>query len=228
MNKEEILALTNKPFNNWAFTPNVIDAIMSVKLGGDTTWLSAQFEIAKAQELLNLYKTAFGLKDNLAVYQRIKHALPQDTNIDYHLLQQYLVDTAEIIKGNLELWHKQYRRQYIRDRIHFIVRVAITNILIKKYVPETDARDLVGFGAILTKQQAIKSAVGQNNNKGRRESILAAIKQPGFFDGCPNLHAKLLRIIKESKKHKTTNGLVVPITEKTARRYLKLTENSEE
>lgn len=228
LNEQEAKEQQNKPVNNWAFTPDVVDSVMAENLGGDRIWDSATFEIAKAQQLLNLYMTAFKLQNNKELYEHIKCANKRDNVIDYDWLQQYLVESEQIIKASLELWHKQYRHQYMRDRMYFALDVDISNVLVKRYVPETDSRNLAAFGIILNKQHTIKSTAGRTNNKKRRESIFAAIQKPGFFDGCHNRHAKLLRIIAESKKYPTASGGYACVCLRTADRYLKKIENTAE
>lgn len=226
LTEQEAKELQNEPVNNWAFTLDVIDSVMAENLGGDRIWDSATFEIAKTQHLLNLYMTAFKLKNNKELYEHIKCANIRDNGIDYDWLQQYLVESEQIIKGSLELWHKQYRHQYMRDRMYFALDIEISNFLVKRYIPETDRRNLMGLSAILNKLRAIKSAAAKNNNKERREDTLAAMRNPDFFKNCQNRREKLLRIVEESKKHLTASGRYASVSLKTADRYLKRIENA--
>ncbi len=215
---------TKDPINNLLFTADALESVVNFNLEAIPEWNSPYIEIAKTKWILNLYMTAFDIKDTETLFHSLKWDRPESESIDYINLQQIIVDAYLIAKGQLELWHKKYRRQYMRDRAVFFVTVELQNILNKKYVPETSMRSLGNIGIILNRQREIKSAVGKQNNKTLRDMLFEEMRKPDFFAGCNTKHAKKQRIIKASAKYPRKAGKSLAISDRTAGRYLELLE----
>ncbi len=223
MTPEEIINFNNQKTNNWAFTQSVVDTLIDFKQTDDTVWDWRVSEVARAQMLLSLYKTAFDLTDNKALFEHIKNKKCFENNFDYAGFQQYLVESWGILQERIVLGHKKPNKQYMRDKYYFILEVQLHNRVYKKYIPDTPDRNLVNLSDKISRY-ALSNAMSlnaKNKDKTMREGLLNEItSNPDFFKGCRDMHSKLTRIRKASAKYPRKNEQKLPISEKTARRYL--------
>lgn len=214
--------------DNQAFTQGVIDDIMSFDTSSGVVWNTSVSEVVKMQEILNLYKAYFKLSTNKELFEHIK-AQPYMTNdINYMILQDLLVETYRILTGRVELGHKNWRKQAMRDREIDILSRILRNKNIQTIVPETSVQSVNGIGLILEKRSVSKSNLGKCKNMALREMILKEARKPEFFEGCDNKqYIKILRLLRAASECARVLGRENGnISERTARRYLKMIEDN--